>query len=69
MIVVACLSLIYARYLFPQGVTEMGKGIRPSQQKETLTRIINEQRRILPYILEEFGKRMDTEYVIVFQKS
>ncbi len=48
--------------------TEMGKefGLRT---KKLHTRTINERRRILPYMLEEFGKRMDTEYVIIFQKS
>jgi tRNA G10 N-methylase Trm11 len=48
--------------------TEMGKelGLR---RKKLHTRTINERRRLLPYMLEEFGKRMDTEYVIVFQKS
>ena len=47
---------------------EMGKefGLR---RKRLHTRTINERRRILPYMLEEFGKRMDTEYVIVFQKA
>jgi tRNA G10 N-methylase Trm11 len=33
------------------------------------TRTINVSRRILPYMQEAFGKRMDTEYVLVFQKG
>lgn len=37
--------------------------------KKNYTRTINQRRRILPYIQEAFGKRMDTEYVLVFQKA
>lgn len=37
--------------------------------KKKYIRTINERRRILPYLQEAFGKRMDTEYVLVFQKS
>jgi hypothetical protein len=33
------------------------------------TRTIYTGRRILPYMQEAFGKRMDTEYVLVFQKK
>lgn len=33
------------------------------------TRTINLGKRILPYMQEAFGKRMDTEYVLVFQKN
>jgi hypothetical protein len=33
------------------------------------TRTINMGRRILPYMQEAFGKRMNTEYVLVFQKG
>jgi DNA modification methylase len=32
------------------------------------TRTISERRRLLPYLRQAFGKRMDTEYVLVFQK-
>ena len=37
--------------------------------KRSHTRTISERRRLLPYIKESFGKRMDTEYVLVFQKT
>jgi len=33
------------------------------------TRTINLGKRILPYMQEAFGKRMDTEYVLIFQKN
>ncbi len=33
------------------------------------TRTINLGKRILPYMQEAFGKRMDTEYVLIFQKT
>jgi hypothetical protein len=38
-------------------------------RRQLYTRTINERRRILPYMLEAFGKRMDTEYVLVLQKT
>lgn len=37
--------------------------------KGSHTRTISLAKRILPYMQEAFGKRMDTEYVLVFQKS
>lgn len=36
--------------------------------KHRHSRTISIKRRILPYLQESFGKRMDTEYVLVFQK-
>jgi hypothetical protein len=33
------------------------------------TRTIAERRRLLPYIQKSFGKRMDTEYVIILEKE
>ena len=33
------------------------------------TRTIAERRRLLPYIQKSFGKRMDTEYVMIFKKD
>lgn len=38
------------------------------QQVACIQRTINERRRLLPYMQEAFGRRMRTEYVIVFQK-
>jgi DNA modification methylase len=51
-----------------QVLTEIGRnlGLRLKRQ---YTRIINERRRLLPYIQDSFGKRMDVEYVLIFQKS
>lgn len=37
--------------------------------KRSYTRTISAKRRILPYMQEAFGKRMDTEFVLVFQKT
>ena len=37
--------------------------------KHRHTRTISLKRRILPYMQEAFGKRMDSEYVLVFQKQ
>ena len=37
--------------------------------KNSYSRTINLGKRILPYMQEAFGKRMDTEYVLVFQKA
>ncbi|MCI0558022.1 MAG: hypothetical protein MN733_05965, partial [Nitrososphaera sp.] len=37
-------------------------------QTDCIQRTINERRRLLPYMQEVFGRRMRTEYVIVFQK-
>lgn len=37
-------------------------------QVACIKRTINERRRLLPYMQEAFGRRMRTEYVIVFQK-
>jgi hypothetical protein len=31
-------------------------------------RTINERLRLLPYMQDAFGKRMSTEYVLIFQK-
>jgi tRNA G10 N-methylase Trm11 len=37
--------------------------------KRRLQRTISVRRRILPYMRETFGQRMETEYVLVFQKK
>jgi hypothetical protein len=37
--------------------------------KESHTRTINKRRRLLPYLKKAFGKRMDLEYVLIFQKT
>ncbi len=36
--------------------------------KRQFTRTINERRRLLPYVRKSFGMRMDTEYILIFQK-
>lgn len=36
--------------------------------KQEYTRTISARRRVLPYMQESFGKRMSTEYVLIFQK-
>lgn len=38
------------------------------QLKQQCTRRISNKKRILPYMQKAFGKRMSTEYVLVFQK-
>jgi hypothetical protein len=49
-------------------LAEIGRnvGFRIKQQ---YSRTINERRRLLPYIKKSFGNRMDTEYVLIFQKT
>jgi DNA modification methylase len=42
-----------------------GQGLRLKKQ---YTRTISERRRVMPYLRESFGNRMDTEYVLIFQK-
>ena len=37
--------------------------------KEELTRTINGNKRILPYMQESFGSRMSTEYVLIYKKE
>lgn len=37
--------------------------------KQEYRRTINARRRLMPYIQESFGKRMSTEYVLIFQKQ
>jgi ubiquinone/menaquinone biosynthesis C-methylase UbiE len=37
--------------------------------KRQYSRTINERRRLLPYIKKSFGNRMDTEYILIFQKT
>ncbi len=49
-------------------LVELGRGHGLRLKKE-YTRTINERRRILPYLREAFGKRMDTEYVLIFQRG
>ena len=39
------------------------------RNKRQYSRTINERRRLLPYIKKSFGNRMDTEYVLIFQKT
>lgn len=43
-----------------------GVGLRLKRQH---SRTISERRRLLPYVQQSFGKRMDTEYVLIFQKK
>lgn len=67
-IIVVCPSHIRKVEVPTQNVlVELGRahGLR---LKQKYTRTINERRRILPYLQESFGKRMDTEYVLIFQK-
>lgn len=47
---------------------EMGPAVG-LRLKKKYTRTINEGRRILPYMPKAFGKRMSTEFVLVFQKT
>lgn len=49
-------------------LTEMGRACGLSL-KGKYTRTIYTGRRILPYMQKAFGRRMDTEYVLVFQKK
>jgi DNA modification methylase len=48
-------------------LSEIGR-MRGLKLKYSYSRTINLGKRILPYMQESFGKRMDTEYVLVFQK-
>ncbi|MGH9766426.1 MAG: DNA methyltransferase [Blastocatellia bacterium] len=50
-----------------EALVELGHG-HGLRLKREYTRTISERRRILPYMRERFGKRMDTEYVLIFQK-
>ncbi|QQS46479.1 MAG: hypothetical protein IPM66_21665 [Acidobacteriota bacterium] len=50
-----------------EALVELGRG-HGLRLKREFTRTINERRRILPYMRERFGRRMDTEYVLIFQK-
>lgn len=47
---------------------EIGR-IHRLRLKSSHTRTINPGKRILPYMQEAFGRRMDTEYVLIFQKT
>jgi hypothetical protein len=47
---------------------ELGEGLG-LRLKCQHSRTISERRRLLPYVKKSFGKRMDTEYVLVFQKK
>ena len=49
-------------------LTEVGRDIG-FRIKRQYSRTINERRRLLPYIKKSFGGRMDTEYVLIFQKT
>ena len=67
-IIVVCPSHIRKIVVPTQEVlVELGRG-HDLRLKKSYTRTINERRRILPYLKESFGKRMDTEYVLIFQK-
>ncbi|MFN8463965.1 MAG: DNA methyltransferase [Caldilineaceae bacterium] len=46
---------------------EMGERLG-LQLKEELTRSISTKRRVLPYMVDTFGPRMDTEYVLILRK-
>ncbi len=48
--------------------TEMGSSLGLELVDE-LTRTINQNRRILPYLQEAFGDRMSTEYVLIYRKQ
>lgn len=37
--------------------------------KKEHIRVIDERKRLLPYMQKEFGKRMSTEYVLIFEKK
>ena len=50
-----------------QVLAEIGR-VHGLKLKNSYSRSINLGKRILPYMQEAFGKRMDTEYVLVFQK-
>ncbi len=68
-IIVVCPSHIRKIAVPTQEVlVELGRG-HDLRLKKQYTRTINERRRILPYMQESFGKRMDTEYVLIFQKG
>ena len=47
---------------------EIGRGLGLFPKKE-YSRTIDPRRRLLPYMQKEFGRRMSTEYVLVFQKT
>jgi hypothetical protein len=47
---------------------EMGRALGLKLKYE-YQRTINERLRLLPYMQESFGKRMSTEYVLIFQKQ
>jgi len=68
-ILVVCPSHIRKVYVPTHRVlVEIGRavGLRLKRRHE---RTISERRRVLPYLPEDFGSRMSTEYVLVFQKS
>jgi DNA modification methylase len=44
-------------------------GVHGLKLRRQLQRTISVRRRILPYMQENFGQRMETEYVLVFQKQ
>jgi hypothetical protein len=68
-IIVVCPSHIRKIVVPTQEVlVELGR-MHDLRLKKRYTRVINERRRILPYMQESFGKRMDTEYVLIFQKG
>jgi hypothetical protein len=49
-------------------LVEIGRSVG-LRLKRRHVRTISERRRVLPYLPEDFGSRMSTEYVLVFQKS
>ena len=50
-----------------KALAEVGR-VHGLKLKSSYSRTIDLGKRILPYMQEAFGKRMDTEYVLVFQK-
>src|SRR5262249_48980885 len=68
-IIVVCPSHI-RKIVVPtqEALVELGRS-DDVRLKQSYTRTINERRCILPYLQESFGKRMDTEYVLIFQKG
>jgi DNA modification methylase len=68
-IIVVCPSHI-RKVIVPthQVLVEIGE-LHGLTLKNSYTRRINKRRRLLPYLKEAFGKRMDLEYVLILQKT
>ncbi len=67
-IIVVCPSHIRKVSVPTQDILiEIGREVGVTLKKKH-SRTISNQKRILPYMQETFGKRMSTEYVLIFQK-